>query len=414
MARSELKSRVLQENKSTKMGSVSANDVLVALRQVLPAEQEFIALHEPLIAGREWDYIKDCLDSGWVSSVGRYVDRFEDMLAGTCGVKHAVATMNGTAALHLALVLAGVKAGDEVLMPSLTFIATANAATYCGAVPHFLDCDERSLCIDPAKLAAYLEEIAETSGDGVCNIKTGRRLAALVPMHTFGHPADMDALIEIAERWNIVLIEDAAESLGSTYKGKPAGSLGDLAALSFNGNKIITTGGGGAILTNDTAMADKAKHLSTTAKIPHKWSFDHDQVGYNYRLPNINAAMGCAQLEQLPGFVAAKRSLARRYQEQFTDIAGMRIFAGPEETESNYWLNTLLLEQPDRWFQDEILEVTNSSGFMTRLIWKPMHRLPMYSDCPRMDLDTTEELADRIICLPSSAVLGAELSQAGS
>ena len=302
------------------MGTPEAENVLAALRRVLPDVGGGIALHEPRIAGREWDYVKDCLDSGWVSSVGSYVDRFEDMLAETCGVMHAVATVNGTAALHLALLLAGVGAGDEVLMPSLTFIATANAVSYCGAVPHFVDNDEVSLGIDPDKLEIYLEEIAERRDGSVHNKKTGRRLAALVPMHTFGHPSDMDALNKIAECWNIALIEDAAESLGSTYKEKPAGSLGKLAALSFNGNKIVTTGGGGAVLTNDEELARKAKHLSTAAKVPHKWAFDHDEVGYNYRLPNINAAMGCAQLEQLSGFVSCKRALATRYSQEFSDV----------------------------------------------------------------------------------------------
>ena len=396
------------------MESIEAKDVLAALRRVLGDESGFIALHEPRIAGREWDYVKDCLDSGWVSSVGSYVDRFEEMLAETCGVDHAIAIMNGTAALHLALALAGVEEGDEVLMPSLTFVATANAAVYCGAVPHFVDSDETSLGIDPVRLGAYLEEIAEMTEGVARNRNTDRRLAALIPMHTFGHPVDMDRLNDVAARWNIPVVEDAAESLGSTYKGRPAGSLGKLAALSFNGNKIVTTGGGGAVVTSDAALARKARHLSTTAKIPHKWAFDHDHVGYNYRLPNLNAAMGCAQLEQLPGFVSAKRSLARRYEEIFAGVPGARVFTGPDDRESNCWLNALILEQGGKAMRDDILELTNSSGFMTRPAWTPMHRLKMFTDCPKMDLSRTDDLADRIICLPSSAVLGMASGQASA
>lgn len=389
-------------------GSAVAEAVLSGVRDVLPSERETIGLHEPCISGREWDYVKDCLDSGWVSSVGSYVDRFEAMVAETCGVERAVAIVNGTAALHLCLVLVGVGADDEVLLPALTFVATANAVRYCHALPHLCDCDEVTLGIDASKLAEHLDSIA-VQEDGIArNRKTGRRIAALVPMHAFGHPADMDALNAVARDWGISVIEDAAESLGSTYRGKPAGSLGAVSAVSFNGNKIVTTGGGGAVLTNDPKIADRAKHLSTTAKVPHAWKFEHDEVGYNYRLPNINAAIGCAQLEQLPRFLVAKRNLASAYTDAFSRVNGVRIFAETDDVKSNYWLNVLLLDEADRRLRDEILDLTNANGIMTRPLWAPMHQLPMYAETPRMDLRETEALADRVICLPSSAFLARE------
>jgi len=278
-------------------------DILEILRQVLPADRHAIALHEPSFAGNEWTYVKDCLDTGWVSSVGAYVDRLEADLSAYAGVRNAIAVVNGTAALHICLILAGVKANDEVLIPALTFVATANAVAYCGAVPHFADVEERTLGIDPTRLADYLTTTAELRSGGCYNRRTGRRIKAVVAMHTFGHPVDLDPLWRHCLRFGIELIEDAAESLGSFYKGRHTGNWGRLAAVSFNGNKIVTTGGGGAILTNDQELALQARHITTTAKIPHRWAFDHDRIGYNYRLPNINAALGCAQLEQLPGFL---------------------------------------------------------------------------------------------------------------
>ena len=380
--------------------------VLHTLQSVLPEGQETIGLHEPLFQGHEWDYVKECLDTGWVSSVGKYVDLFEHRLEEYTGVKHAVATVNGTAALHVCLQLAGVGAGDEVLVPSLTFIATANAVTYCGAIPHFIDSDEASLGISISKLADYLGEIAQVSSRGTINRLTGRPLKAVVPMHTFGHPVDLDPLQEICELYGLVLVEDAAESLGSYYKGQHTGSIGKLSALSFNGNKIITTGGGGAILTNDAELARQAKHITTTAKQPHKWEFYHDQIAYNYRLPNINAALGCAQLEELPSFLTAKRHLAERYQQAFENIRGLKFMLEPSNARSNYWLNTLVLDVADMQQRDAILQSTNDAGYLTRPIWKPMHLLPMYNQSPRMDLSTTEELEKRIINIPSSVRLG--------
>ena len=378
------------------------------MRKVLPCDDSTIALHEPAFAGREWDYVRDCLDSGWVSSVGSYVDRFERELATYVGTRHVVAVVNGTAALHICLIVSGVGAGDEVLIPALTFVATANAVAYVGAVPHLVDSDKRTLGIDPRRLSAHLSEIAEVR-DGVCrNRLTGRRIAAVVPMHTFGHPVDMDELKDLANRYRLPVIEDATESLGSRYKGRPAGSLGHISAFSFNGNKVVTTGGGGAIATDDEQLALAARHLTTTAKVAHRWSFLHDQVGYNYRMPNINAALGCAQLEQLPGFISAKRRLAKRYGAAFDGLAGVRFFCEPDFAESNYWLNAVLLDVADTDRRDAVLQITNDAGLATRPVWALMHRLPMFTDCPRAGLAVAEDLEQRLINLPSSAKLGRE------
>ena len=390
----------------------STQAVLNALQSVLPSGNGFISLHEPSFAGNEWNYVKECLDTGWVSSVGKFVDRFEENLAAYTGVKRAIAVVNGTAALHICLLLAGVKADDEVLMPALTFIATANAVSYCGAIPHFVDSEECTLGVDPQKLAIYLEEITEQRSDGRYNRLTGRLIRAIVPMHTFGHSVDLDPLVEVCRRYNITLIEDAAESLGSYYKGKHTGQLGLLSALSFNGNKTITTGGGGAVLTNDEELGRMAKHLATTAKVPHRWEFIHDMVGYNYRMPNINAALGCAQLEQLPELLAVKRELAERYRKAFTDIPGIHFFSEPANSKSNYWLNTLLLNEECAGQRNALLIATNDAGIMTRPAWILMNKLPMFADCPRMDLSVAESLERRLINIPSSAVLGAGLTNA--
>jgi perosamine synthetase len=364
-----------------------------------------VPLHEPRFAGHEWDYVKETLDSSWVSSVGKYVDRFEAMLAERCEVPHAIATVNGTAALHACLLLAGVQSGDEVLLPALTFIATANAVSYCSAVPHFCDSEEATLGLDPAKLERHLTDVAEFAGGGCRNRKTGRRIAAVVPMHTFGHPVRMDRLVEVAGRWNIPIVEDAAEALGSRYQARHVGHHGLLACLSFNGNKPVTTGGGGAIITVDAEIARAAKHLTTTAKKPHQWAFLHDQVGYNYRLPNINAALGCAQLEQMGAFLAAKRRLAARYQEAFRDVPGAAIFVDADDSQSNYWLVTMLLDEPDLAARDAFLAACHERGLLCRPAWTAMHRLPMYEHCPRMDLSMAEELEARIVNLPSSMTL---------
>jgi aminotransferase in exopolysaccharide biosynthesis len=351
------------------------------------------------------DYVRDCIASTFVSSVGAYVSRFEEELARLTGAKRAVAVVNGTAALQVALRLAGVKAGDEVLMPSLSFVATANAARYLGAIPHFVDCHEQTLGVDPLALRDWLNRTTECGADGTCNRATGRRLAALVPMHTFGHPCDLDALLAVAHDFRMPLVEDAAESLGSSYHGRHTGTFGLLGAVSFNGNKVITTGGGGAILTNDDKLADFAKHLTTTAKVPHRWEYVHDEVGYNFRMPNINAALGCAQLEQLPSFLASKRRLAERYREALADLPGARLMTSPSGCESNYWLQTLILDESSAPCRESILAATNDAGFMTRPAWHLLHRLDHYEDCPRAPLPVAESLAMRIINIPSSAGL---------
>ena len=363
------------------------------------------SLHEPSFSGNEWLYLKECLDSTFVSSVGKFVDRFELDLANFTGAKHAVAVVNGTAALHIALKLAGVKAGDEVLIPALTFIATANAVTYCNATPHFIDSEVHTLGVDATKLRDYLISYTEQH-TGLCiNRATGQVIRALVPMHTFGHPVDVEGLLAIAHDFNIALVEDAAESLGSTYHGQHTGTFGLLGTLSFNGNKTITTGGGGAILTNDAALARHAKHLTTTAKLPHAWEYRHDEIGYNYRLPNLNAALGCAQLEQLPAMLAAKRELFERYQTAFVAVQGVKLMAEPDQSQSNYWLQTLLLDADHEDQRDVVLKTTNDAGFMTRPAWILMHELAPFKDCPRMDLAMARSLTQRLINIPSSSGL---------
>lgn len=381
-----------------------ADQICEALASVLPAEG-FKALHEPFFAGNEWAYVKECIDTGWVSSAGKFVDRFEAELAAYTGAQYAVAVVNGTAALHVALQLIGAKTGDEVLIPTLTFVATANAVTYCGATPHFVDSETRTLGVDAAKLRDYLIRVTEQH-NGLCvNRATGRVIRALVPMHTFGHPVDLDGLVAIARDFNIALVEDAAESLGSFYHGQHTGTFGRMGTLSFNGNKTITTGGGGAMLTNDTELARRAKHLTTTAKLSHRWAYEHDEVGYNYRMPNLNAALGCAQLEQLPDMLTAKRSLFQRYDSAFASIAGVRLMREPDECRSNYWLQTLLLDSGNADQLDAILRATNDAGLMTRPVWKLMHELLPFRNCPRMDLAVAESFSQRLLNIPSSAGL---------
>jgi len=382
-----------------------AEAVVAAIRSAWPAGVERAALHEPWFAGNEWEYVKDCLDSGWVSSAGRYVDDFERGLADFTGAKYAIATVNGTAALHVCLQLAGVDRDDEVLLPALTFIATANAVSYCGAVPHFVDSDSVALGVDPERLREHLSTIVERRSGAVVNRRTGRRLAAVVVMHAFGHPANTVALAEVCREFALPLIEDAAESLGSYIGERHTGNAGILAALSFNGNKVVTTGGGGAVLTSDERLARAAKHITTTARVPHAWAFLHDQVGYNYRLPNINAALGCAQLERLTGFLTLKRALSDRYRLAFEPLSEVEFVREPAGTRSNYWLNNILLSNAEQ--RDEVLRLTNEQGIMTRPLWTLMHRLPMYAQCPRADLSTAEALEQRLVSIPSSAFLGA-------
>lgn len=381
------------------------------LRSVV-GDGEFVPLHEPLVEGRAWEYVRQCLDTGWVSTAGKFVDRFEVELAEFTGVRHAVAVVNGTAALQLALQLVGVRRNDEVLCPALSFVATANAVAYLGATPHFVDVEERTLGVDPVRLEDYLRDVVEVRGDVAYNRLSGRVIRAIVPMHTFGHPVDMDPLMDVAARFRLQVVEDAAESLGSHYKGRHTGGFGRTAALSFNGNKIATTGGGGAILTNDSELARQAKHISTTAKVPHRWKYDHDQLGYNYRLPNLNAALGCAQLEMLPQMLAQKRVLAQRYHDAFEKVDGVRIFRETDFVHTNYWLNVLLLDEDSATARDATLDAINQRGVMTRPVWTLLNELPMYADCPVMNLDVSQSIQRRAINIPSSANLGA--AQAGA
>jgi aminotransferase in exopolysaccharide biosynthesis len=385
-------------------GELLASQVTEAIRSVIGSGPK--ALHEPTFSGNEWDYLKECLDSTFVSSVGKFVDRFEHDLAQYTGAKYVVATVNGTAALHIALKLAGVIQDDEVLIPALTFVATANAVTYCNATPHFVDSEESTLGIDVAKLRSYLLDHTKIIAGQCVNTVSGRIIRAVVPMHTFGHPVDMDGLINLASEFKLVVVEDAAESLGSTYKGTHTGTFGRLGVLSFNGNKTITTGGGGAILTNDPELARRAKHLTTTAKLPHAWEYRHDEIGYNYRMPNINAALGCAQLEQLPQLLESKRDLFLRYQAAFNKVDGVQLMSEPNGCLSNYWLQTIILNADKSRYRDAILEATNRAGFMTRPTWVLMKELTQFSAMPSMDLNVARELSQRIINIPSSAFSG--------
>lgn len=379
-----------------------AGHILTAVRSVLGGTSSLIPLHEPEFGGAEWTFVKDCLDTGWVSSVGGYVDRFERDLAAFTGVSHAIVTANGTAALHICLILAGVKAGDEVLAPALTFVGTANAIAYASATPHFVDSESRTLGVDAERLEAHLSQVAILKGGRCVNRSTGATIRALVVMHAFGHPCDLDALSALADRWKLVLIEDAAESLGSLHNGVHTGNVGRVSALSFNGNKILTTGGGGALLTNDPELGRRAKHLTTTARVADRWNFRHDEVGYNYRLPNLNAALGCAQLERLPNMLARKRLLAERYAAAFETVPGVEFLREPAGSASNYWLNTILLPEDHDDALGDVLETLNASGYMSRPVWTLMHLLPMYVACPRADLAGSESLATRVVNLPSS------------
>lgn len=364
---------------------------------------QFIPLHAPVFPGNEKQYVLETVDSTFVSSVGAFVDRFETDMAAYTGSPRAIATVNGTAALHVSLLLAGVKSGDLVLTQPLTFVATCNAIAYCGAEPVFIDVDRHTMGLSPRALDAWLEENALLDDDGVCRVReTDRVLRACLPMHTFGHPADIDGLLAVCTRWNVVLVEDAAESLGSLYKGRHTGTFGCVGTLSFNGNKIITTGGGGMILAGE-ALGARAKHITTTAKKAHAYEYVHDEVGYNYRLPNLNAALGCAQLENLEAFISSKRELAASY-EQFFEGQSIQFFREPEGCRSNYWLNAVVCE--DLAQRDALLQESNQAGVMTRPIWKLMTHLPAFSNALRGDLTNALWLEDRVVNLPSSVRLG--------
>jgi len=375
-------------------------DQLIQFIRELYGTTETIPLHAPQFVGNEKKYLLEAIDSTYVSSVGEFVGQFEHKVEEYTGAKHAIATVNGTAALHMALKLSGVKAGSEVITQSLTFVATCNAIRYCGAIPLFIDVDKITLGLSADGLEKFLEHNAEVRDDGCCwNINTEKKISACLPMHTFGFPVSLDKIKLICDKYKIPLVEDAAESLGSFYNEKHTGTTGKLSALSFNGNKIITTGGGGMILTNDSEISRRAKHITTTSKLPHRWKYVHDEVGYNYRLPNLNAALGVAQMELLPTFIKKKRAIAHKYQQWGGDH-GIEFLKEPNETRSNYWLNSLLTK--DREQRDQWLSRMNEKGLMARPIWTPMHKLPVNQDCMFTDLRHTEWLFDRLINVPSS------------
>ncbi|MFW9270429.1 LegC family aminotransferase [Pseudomonas sp. NR3] len=376
-------------------------DSLIQFVRAQYRTNDFIPLHAPVFLGRERDYVVETIESTFVSSVGAFVDRFERDMASYTGSPRAIATVNGTAALHISLLLAGVRRGDLVVTQPLTFIATCNAIAYCDAEPVFVDVDRHTLGLSPKALEIWLEGNAQLGKDGLPRYKaTGQIIRACLPMHTFGHPVELDDLVDVCSRWGLILVEDAAESLGSLYKGRHTGCFGRLGALSFNGNKIITTGGGGMILANEELGA-RAKHLTTTAKQPHPYEYVHDELGYNYRLPNINAALGCAQLEQLERFISAKRELASSYA-QALDGGDLQFFKEPDGCRSNYWLNAVICDNALQ--RDELLKATNENGVMTRPIWKLMNHLPLYAKCPQGELKNSEWLSARIVNLPSSVV----------
>lgn len=382
--------------------------VLAAVRRATCRPQGPIPLHAPDFTAAEVDDVVRAVETTLVSTAVPEVGRLEAALVEATGAAHAVATINGTAALHVALLLAGVEPGDEVLVPALTFVATANAVTYLSAVPHLVDCSADGLGIDPEALTAHLEEVAELGSEGCRNRRSGRTIRALVPMHTFGMPADLDALAEIAGRWRLALVEDAANALGSRYKGRHVGTRGVAGVISFNANKIVTTGGGGALLTDRADVAERARHLTSTAKLDHPWAYVHDAVGYNYRMPGLNAALGCGQIRRLEELVERKRRLARRYAEALAGIEGLAVVPDPPWGRSNRWLVTAELAPGLGHWRDPLLERAHAAGIQLRPPWTPLHRLPMYRDNPRASLARTDDLADRLVCLPSGPRLGGE------
>lgn len=374
-------------------------DVVDFIKEQFPG-RDFIPLHEPIFIGNERNYINDAIDSTFVSSVGKYVDQLEVQMAEQAQTKFAVAMVNGTSALHIALLLAGVTRDDEVLSQALTFIATANAINYIGASPVFLDVDQDTLGLSPDAIRNFLELNCEKKGDQTFNKATNKRIAACIPMHTFGFPCRIDEIAQVCQEWNIPLIEDSAESIGSYYKEKHTGSFGQIGVFSFNGNKTITCGGGGMIVTNDESLAKRAKHITTQAKVPHRWEYVHDEIGYNYRMPNLNAALACAQLERLNDLINSKRELANSYASFFNQHK-IHLFLEPKSSFSNYWLNTVLLE--DKLAQQEFLKYTNENGVMTRPIWNLMNTLSMFRHCQHGGLENSLYLADRLVNIPSSA-----------
>jgi len=378
------------------------NDIVQFIRSIFEEPNDFIPLHAPCFTGNEKKYLSECIDTTFVSSVGNFVDRFEEVVAEYTGAKKSVVCVNGTNALHLALLLVGVEKDDEVITQPLTFIATANAISYCNSHPVFLDVDKDTMGLSPVKAEEWLRKNTEFKNGYCINKSTHRRIKACVPMHSFGHPVKLDEMNNICNEFHIEMVEDAAESLGSFYKGRHTGTFGKIGVLSFNGNKTITTGGGGMLLFNDEKLAAHAKHLTTQAKIPHQWEFNHDYVGYNYRMPNINAALGCAQMEQLPLFLKNKRDLAHKYINFFKN-RNEYFFIEPENCSSNYWLNVILLKNKEN--RDAFLQYTNDNGVMTRPVWHLINKLPMFSNCQCGDLTNALWFEDRAVNLPSSVRL---------
>jgi len=383
-----------------KMDSKVYQKVVDFTRELYHTPEKPIYLHEPLFIGRDREYVLDAIDSTFVSSIGKYVDRFEDMMGDITGGNRGVALMNGTAALHIALKLVGVQQDDEVICQPLTFIATANAISYERAIPHFVDVDEDTLSLSPDALLQRLKDVAIVRGEECYNKITGRRISACVPMHTFGHPARIEQIVEVCDSYHIPVIEDAAESLGSYRNNQHTGTFGLVGTFSFNGNKTVTSGGGGALITKDPALRERAKYITTTAKIPHRWEYRHSEIGYNYRMPNLNAALACAQLELLDQHVKNKRTTAAAYQDFFREIDGVNSIPEPSDSQSNYWLNAIRL--PDRASRDAFLEFTNDAGVITRPIWTLMNHLTMFADCPAGDLSVAEVLESQVVNMPSS------------
>ena len=384
-----------------------AKEILAGVEQAIGKPGELVLLHQPYFPTTASQYVGECVETGWVSSAGSYVTKFEHLLAKVTGAKRAIAVVNGTAALEICFRLAGVKAGDEVICPSLTFVATANAISHCGATPHFVDVSTERLSICPESLRSHLKRISKVDESGrTLNRETGRPISALCLMHCFGHPGEIDQLTSICNEFNLLFIEDAAESLGSYYKSKHTGRFGKLAAISFNGNKIVTTGGGGAILSDDDHLADLAKHVTSTAKVPSAWEFHHDHIAWNFRMPNLNAALGVAQLDILREILTWKRELANRYASIFAAVPEVGFVTEPSDSVSNYWLNAIRLPGKSLEIRNSVLKILNDAGFQSRPIWEPMHQLPIYAHCPRSDLRRTEALKCEIINLPSSAFLG--------
>jgi len=382
--------------------SVNQNLAVINFIKSIYNKNKFIPLHEPRFLGNEKKYLNECIDSTFVSSVGKFVDEFENRIANYTGSKYAIATCNGTSALHTSLLLANVNKNDEVITQPLTFVATCNAISYCGAKVIFIDVDKDTMGLSPTELKFFLENNTKVKNKQCINNKTGKVIKACVLMHSYGHPCRIDEIKKICDDYYIFLIEDAAESIGSTYKGKHTGTFGQLGAISFNGNKIITGGGGGCIITNDKVLAEKAKYLTTTAKVPHKWDFNHDMVGYNYRMPNLNAALLVAQLENLNNFINNKRELAN-YYETFFSNTDYFFFKEPSNSKSNYWLNVILLK--NRKQRDEFLDFTNKNGVMTRPTWRLMNELEMFKDCEGVDLKNAKYLEERVVNIPSSVRL---------